>query len=235
MERAQGYYDSRSVFQQDLEECARLVDRTHQVSAELEKACSDLATAEHAFLAFCGEPGEDLTEEHWAKLVSVEACHMINDPKLMSDPKLMRTFRVSMIADKVTNLQRQRDAVQHERHCKECELEEARRLFEVQEARHRRCTINCSVRRAAPFYEKRKLHDATFTSQVAALETVERAIHEARHKLENVQRRIGGSPPTNTAHMPYESILEELIPGSEIFQEAGDDGFESCDSEDERK
>ena len=117
----------------------------------------------------------------------------------------------------------------------ECELEEARRLFEVQEARHRRCTINCSVRRAAPFYEKRKLHDATFTSQVAALETVERAIHEARHKLENVQRRIGGSPPTNTAHMPYESILEELIPGSEIFQEAGDDGFESCDSEDERK
>eukprot|EP00438_Fugacium_kawagutii_P000673 Skav222325 [mRNA] locus=scaffold1249:284706:295193:- [translate_table: standard] len=55
---------------------------------------------------------------------------------------------------------RHRDLACAELSVKRDELDECRRRFEFEDLQHSGCTWNCSVKRAAPFYEKRRLHES---------------------------------------------------------------------------
>mmetsp|Transcript_60857 Transcript_60857/g.145057 ORF Transcript_60857/g.145057 Transcript_60857/m.145057 type:complete len:641 (-) Transcript_60857:221-2143(-) len=187
IERAQGYYDTMAIWQQVVQEYSRQQQMVEQISSELENAVAVLSKAENAVIAFLTGEGEQLTDEQWDELIPLQ----VDDPLILAEPKLLRTFKVSQWADKVTRLQWQRDAAQAELKAKGREVEEAKRRYEAEEQSHSRCTWNCSVKRTAIFYEKRRLHEKTVDSQIANLQSIETNIYAARCKI--VQERGGKS------------------------------------------
>jgi len=229
IERAQGYYDSRSIWQQVVQEFANQQEVVDKVNSELEVAVQKLSTAEAAFQRFI-EGKDDLREEDWQKLEPAEESdlHELQD----TDPKLLRMLRVSKLADRVAFQQRQRDAAAAEMAYKRHELEEARRRFEMEDLQHANCTWNCSVKRAAPFYEKRRNHELKVDQQLSQLRNVEHRLQEAREAAAKLTGAEPASPAGSRSNGRSKSRqLDEMslhsfeIAGGEPAQ----DEFLSCD------
>merc|ERR1739841_81569 len=109
--------------------------------------------------SFCvGDSSSDLNNAVWEQLVPLREITVTNSA-ISNDPKLLRAYRTSLLADKVCSLQRQREAANLQLQVKTQEFMRARARFEEEEALHRGCTWNCSVKRAQVYFEKRKLHE----------------------------------------------------------------------------
>jgi len=227
IERAQGYYDSRSLWQQVVQEFARQQEEVDLINGGLEKAVKDLGKAEAAFASFM-ETGVDFSEEEWVQLAPLQAGDLASEAAA-GDAKLTRTLRVSALADRVTSLQRQRDSAGAELDAKRQELEDAKRRFEQEDQSHSVCTWNCSVKRAAPFYEKRRMHEYTVDTQLSALRAVEQRLQQARQRVTVLRQTDGstfGSRSDRARGLDEMSLQSFEIAGGEPAQ----DEFLSCDS-----
>lgn len=226
LERAQGYYDSRAIWQQAIQDFAEQQGVLDRVNLELEVAVKNLAKAETAFEAFL-RGSDALSDQQWEELAPAKVGDE-NDAELDSDPKLLRMIRVSRLGDTVANLQTRRDREVGELTLKRDELEEARRRFESEDQMHSACTWNCSVKRAAPFYEKRRLHEFKVDQQLTQLHAVERRLSEARKHLAEVQ---GAESPASVKRRSQSRQIDEL--SLQSFEIAGaepaHDEFLSCD------
>ncbi|CAE7504448.1 unnamed protein product [Symbiodinium microadriaticum] len=205
LERAQGYYDSRAIWQQAIQDFAEQQGVLDRVNLELEVAVKNLAKAETAFEAFL-RGSDALSDQQWEELAPAKVGDE-NDAELDSDPKLLRMIRVSRLGDTVANLQTRRDREVGELTLKRDELEEARRRFESEDQMHSACTWNCSVKRAAPFYEKRRLHEFKVDQQLTQLHAVERRLSEARKHLAEVQ---GAESPASVKRRSQSRQIDEL-------------------------
>lgn len=240
IERAQSYYDALGIWQQVVQEYARQQEEVDLISGEFDRAVRNLSRAEAAFVAFAeGDLGGDLPEEEWLRLVPHEGL----DPLVADDPKLARTYRVSVLADCVARLQWQRDSASAELGNKDRELVEARRRFEAEELKHRGCTWNCSVKRAAPFYEKRRMHEYAVDAQLSTLHAAEQRLQGARRRVVAAQREADAtrSPSLRSAVSSrslarfdiarFRSLDEMSQQSFEIAGgEPGEDDFLSCGS-----
>ncbi|CAE7290410.1 SFH4 [Symbiodinium natans] len=226
LERAQGYYDTRAIWQQAIQDFASQQGELDRVNADLEAAVKNLAKAEAAFEAFL-RGSDALSDQQWEELAPAKVGEE-NDAELDNDPKLLRMIRVSRLGDTVANLQTRRDREAAELGMKREELEEARRRFEYEDQAHSACTWNCSVKRAAPFYEKRRLHELKVDQQLTQLHSVERRLHEARKHLAEVQ---GAESPVSAKRRSQSRQLDEL--SLQSFEIAGgepcEDEFFECD------
>jgi len=234
IERAQSYYDCLALWNQVVQEYVRQHDEVALVTKYFEKAMRDLTRAEAA-LEVCGRGLQgELTQEQWDEL-----CPLPEEAKeAASDQRLDRMYRVSLLANQVTTLQRQRDAARVQLKVKDHEVDKARRNFQQEEALHKGCTVNCSVKRAAPFYERRKVHESTVEAQLAALHAAERRLHDARHRVVQLQMEEKGGrvSPSNrsvvsalyrrTCNFDEMSLQSFEITGGE----PGEEDFLSCAS-----
>lgn len=231
IERAQGYYDSRSLWQQVVQEFASCQEVLDTVNRDLDCAIRALGRGEVAFEAQMTGGAGDLTEAEWEELAPLEADEVAGLAEAGGD-KLIRMFRVSKLTDQVTHLQRQRDAATAELAMKRRELEEVRRRFEAEESQHNICTWNCSVKRALPFYDKRRMHEFTVDTQLAALQSVEQRLAEARQRLQQLQLASSGNG-TRTSNRSARPLDELSLQSFEIAGgEPGEDEFCSCDEDD---
>merc|ERR1712176_319647 len=171
----------------------------------------------------------------WEKLVPPEE----NSPLIPDDPKLIRAYRLSTLADRVTVLQRQRDAATAQMRYKTCELDEARRRFEQEQLQHRDCSMNCSVKRAAPYYERCRMQDRVIDQERVKLNALEQKLHAARHRV--VELQLGGQaqkPPSETMRSVLSAKYSRMTKFDEMslhsFELPGaqrsEDDFCSCDS-----
>jgi len=229
IERAQGYYDSRALWQQSVQDFAHQQGELDEVNKKLEVAVKNLATAEAAFEAFL-RGSDTLTDQQWEDLAAKagEA-----DAEQVADPKLLRMIRVSWLGDAVASLQRNRDLAYAELTAKRDELDECRRRFEFEDLQHSGCTWNCSVKRAAPFYEKRRLHELKVDQQLQRLQVVEARLHDARKRVAELQAQSPeGKSRSQSRQLDEMSLQSFEIAGGEPAQ----DEFQSCDegSSDER-
>lgn len=224
IERAQGYYDSRSLWQQVVQEYAGQQGEVDLIAADLDKAVKNLGKAEAAFASFM-ETGKDISEEDWAQLAPLQAGDAGREAAA-GDAKLMRTLRVSLLADRVTSLQRQRDSANAELDIKRQELEDAKRRFELEDQRHSQCTWNCSVKRAAPFYEKRRMHEYTVDLQLSALRGVEQRLQQARQSVMVLRQPNGYARGGRSRGLDEMSLQSFEIAGGA----PGEDEFHSCGS-----
>merc|ERR1711988_335100 len=97
IERAQGYYDSMTIWNQQVQEFARQQDEVDLVSGHFDIAVKNLSMAEGAFEAFClGDVNKDLTDEVWEQLVSLSEIKTLSaNLDIPNDPKLLRAYRIS--------------------------------------------------------------------------------------------------------------------------------------------
>ncbi|CAJ1410554.1 unnamed protein product [Effrenium voratum] len=227
IERAQGYYDSRALWQQAVQDFAYQQGDLDQVNKELEGAVKNLAVAEAAFEAFL--QGKDvLSDEQWEDLAPAKADGGADAEFQDADPKLLRMIRVSRLGDTVAALQRQRDLASSELAAKREELDEARRRFEFEDSQHGSCTWNCSVKRAAPFYEKRRMHELKVDQQLTQLKKVEQRLHDARKRLVELQAESPDGRSRRSQSQWDELSLQSFeIAGGEPTQ----DEFMSCDED----
>eukprot|EP00913_Durusdinium_trenchii_P034526 g32300.t1 len=180
------------------------------VNATLSVAVKKLATAEAAFESYL--QGKDpLNEEQWRALSAAK----VDDEAFDGDPKLLRMIRVSCLADSVATLQRQRDVANSELVAKREELDDARRRFEFEDAQHSGCTWNCSVKRAAPFYEKRRLHESKVDQQLQQLQLVEQRLHVARQKVAQLQAESPSGRSRRSRQLDELSLQSFEIAGGE--------------------
>eukprot|EP00401_Gymnodinium_catenatum_P063794 CAMPEP_0117507798 /NCGR_PEP_ID=MMETSP0784-20121206/26612_1 /TAXON_ID=39447 /ORGANISM="" /LENGTH=640 /DNA_ID=CAMNT_0005303319 /DNA_START=20 /DNA_END=1939 /DNA_ORIENTATION=- len=187
LERAQAYYDKMSIWNQVVQEYARQQDEVEAMVMACDKAVKNLSKAEHAFEAFCSGVGSDLTDEEWEELAGPsEDCHEVPD-----HPKLIRAYRLCVLGDRVATLQRQRDSVLAEAKAKTHELDEARKRFENEQLKHRECGSGCSVKRAAPYYERCRMQDRVIEEERLRLHQLEQKLHAARHRVVELQVGIG--------------------------------------------
>eukprot|EP00933_Yihiella_yeosuensis_P065243 TRINITY_DN6895_c0_g2_i1.p1 TRINITY_DN6895_c0_g2~~TRINITY_DN6895_c0_g2_i1.p1 ORF type:complete len:470 (-),score=119.74 TRINITY_DN6895_c0_g2_i1:36-1445(-) len=236
IERGQSYYDKRSLWQHAVQEFAWQREEVEQATKQFEVTVKSLNRAEAAFESYL--EGKDLlTEEEWDQLAPAKAGDEEAEAQLQdADPKLRRALRVSRLADQVTILQRRRDAACAEMANKSQELEDAKRRFELEEARHSGCTWNCSVKRAAPFYEKRRLHEQKVDSQMRQLCVVEKRLVEARNQVAVIEGQSFQSP-TGSLNRSRRQLDELSLQSFEIRGgQAAEDEFLSCDelSDDDR-
>merc|ERR1712050_419673 len=231
IERAQGYYDARALWQQVVQEYARQQEEVDQIKIELERAVKNLNKAEAAFESFIMGGKADMSDAEWEKLAPLPAEWLTNDT-VANDAKLLRTFRISMLADRVTSLQRQRDSASLEMDAKCRELEDVRRRFEQEDLQHSVCTWNCSVKRSAPFYEKRRMHEHTVDGQLQVLHHVEQRLQQARHRVAaiNCGGTVGRAMSWRSRQADEMSHQSFEIAGAE----PGEDEFEfvSCQGSD---
>lgn len=233
IERAQSYYDARSIWQQAVQDFARQQDEVERINRDLEAAITCLSRAEAAFEMFLSSGHDELTNDDWEQLAPVKAGSLeASDEALQAaDPKLRRALCVSRLGDRITFLQRQRDAAAVSMVFKRQELDDARRRFELEDLQHSNCTWNCSVSRAAPFYEKRRLHEFKVDQQLLQLVAVERQVLAARRRVSQLQTRSFISPKDATARSRSLRQLDEL--SLQSFEIAGgepaQDEFLSCD------
>jgi len=229
IERAQSYYDSKTVWQQAIQEFAKQQELVDMISGELSAAVRNLSKAEAAFESFMTGGDGDLLEEEWAELAPLEEGEL-DGINLGSDGRLLRTLRVSSLADRVTALQHQRDTTTAELRFRKQELEDARTRSDLADAQHSSCTWNCSVKRAAPFYERRRLHEATVDSQLSDLGKLEKKLQQARQRVASL-RAEHGEALAATARTPRQ--LDEMsLQSFEIAGgEPGQDEFLSCDED----
>ncbi|CAK9060596.1 unnamed protein product, partial [Durusdinium trenchii] len=229
IERAQGYYDSRALWQQAVQDFAHQQGQLDDVNATLSVAVKKLATAEAAFESYL--QGKDpLNEEQWRALSAAK----VDDEAFDGDPKLLRMIRVSCLADSVATLQRQRDVANSELVAKREELDDARRRFEFEDAQHSGCTWNCSVKRAAPFYEKRRLHESKVDQQLQQLQLVEQRLHVARQKVAQLQAESPSGRSRRSRQLDELSLQSFEIAGGEPALDEWHSCNEDEDSADER-
>jgi len=231
IERAQSYYDSLSLWQTVTQEYARQSEEVEQVNQELDAAVKTLSKVEQAFEAFIS--GGQIVEEDWASLVPLKPELVRAMQGMESDEKLLWALRVSTASDKVALLQRQRDAAVGVQDAKTREFEEVKRRFEQEEASHSGCTWNCSVKRAAPFYEKRRAHELKVETQLAEMRRVEQQLYGARQRLADLQNAglgLVGRARSVRSMLSSRSRLDEMSLHS--FEIAGaepcEDEFMSC-------
>lgn len=222
IERAQGYYDSRALWQQAVQDFAHQQGELDEVNKKLEVAVKNLATAEAAFEAFL-QGSDPLSKQQWEDLAPAKAEEV---DAVCDDPKLLRMIRVSWLGDAVASLQRHRDLACSELSMKRDELDECRRRFEFEDLQHSGCTWNCSVKRAAPFYEKRRLHESKVDHQLQQLQIVEHRLKEARQRVILLQAESpDGKSRSRSCQLDEMSLQSFEIAGGEPAQ----DEFQSCD------
>merc|ERR1712178_37714 len=196
IERAQGYYDSLTIWNQQVQEFARQQDEVDLVSGHFDISVKNLSMAESAFEKFCmGDVSGDLNEAIWEQLVPLSDISSTHS-EIPNDPKLLRAYRISVLADKVCTFQRQREAAVQQLEVKKREFMRARSRFEEEEALHRGCTWNCSVKRAQVYFEKRKLHEGIIDAQLHRLHAVEQELYAARHRV--VELKVGAQRKTRS-------------------------------------
>lgn len=240
IERAQGYYDSRALWQQAVQEYARQQEEVTLTNGKLEAAVRSLAKAEAAFVK--GEAA-GLSEKEWAELAPLpeeeEGCPTGTATAAGSkaavgqNPRLIQTLRLSAQADKVASLQWHRDVAAAELAAKHREIEECRRRYEQEDLQHSACTWNCSVKRAAPFYEKRRMHETAVDAQLAILRSIERRLQQARQHVAALQIQAGGSGGrvACVARIRSRQLDEMSLQSFEIAGgQPGQDEFLSCGS-----
>jgi len=84
------------------------------------------------------------------------------------------------MGDRVASLQERRDRIVAELGFKIRELESAQCNFQLEEDNHRSCTLNCSVRRAAKFFERRQIHEMHVEAQITMLKSLEQRFLKAK-------------------------------------------------------
>jgi len=217
------------------------------VNKLLELAVRNLSKAEVAFEASLTGGKGQLTDAEWAELAPLpeeEESQLTegNEGRALAscagslpadtDKKLLRSLRLSSLGDKVATLQWRRDAAAAEFAAKHRDLEDCKSRFEHEEAEHVVCTWNCSVRRAAPFYDKRRMHETKVDAQLSVLSSIERRLQHAKQSL----AAIAG--PGQMPFVPRRSVsswqADELsLQSFEISGgEPGRDEFMSCCSSD---
>eukprot|EP00929_Paragymnodinium_shiwhaense_P087690 TRINITY_DN47833_c0_g1_i1.p1 TRINITY_DN47833_c0_g1~~TRINITY_DN47833_c0_g1_i1.p1 ORF type:complete len:659 (+),score=209.35 TRINITY_DN47833_c0_g1_i1:145-2121(+) len=234
IERAQPYYDGLALWQQLVQEFARQQEEMDNVNRELEVAVKNLSRCEAAFEAFLCGKAENLSEEEWERIAPTRASDLEHEA-VAGDPRLIRSLRVSSLADRVTSLQWRRDTAGLDLKAKSKELDEVRGRFEAQQQQHSLCVWNCSVKRAQPFYDKRRLHEASIEAQQAGLQKAEREVQLAREKLaalhfhEHQQQRGADGMPLRPFLKRTYSVDEMSLQSFEIAGgQPGDDEFMSC-------
>mmetsp|Transcript_96867 Transcript_96867/g.202391 ORF Transcript_96867/g.202391 Transcript_96867/m.202391 type:complete len:696 (+) Transcript_96867:75-2162(+) len=246
IERAQGYYDSRSLWQQAVQEFAQKQEELDYVNKRLEEAVRDLAKAEAAFVAKDSSEKGWLSDEAWAQLAPLpEEQHSSAEDAMESptrkmveaDPRLLRTLRLAALGDAVAALQWRRDAGRAELAAKNRELDESRRRFEQQEQQHVGCTWNCSVKRAQPFYDKCRMHQIKIDAQLSVLRSIEKRLQQQRQIVAALEISEGvhhGGPMLVTRSRSRSCQIDELslhsfeIKGAEPSQEEFRDEFMTC-------
>jgi hypothetical protein len=170
IERAQGYYDCMSIWNQQVQEFARQKDEVDLVSGHYDIAVKNLSMSEAAFESYCmGNLNGDLPNDVWEQLVPLSEIVSANYD-VANDGKLARAFRLSVLTDKVCSLQRQREAANMQLQVKTQEMSCARCRFEGEQYAHRNCTWNCSVKRASVFFREEKVargHHRRTASEIA--------------------------------------------------------------------
>lgn len=190
VERSQGYYDALALWQQAVQDYARQRAEVVDVGARLGLAKRTLSSVEAALR------GDDrLPEEEWVRIAPLpdeeggepapEAALLVEEGG--ADGRLVHALRMSVLADRVASLQRRRDATDAELAARIRDVDECRARFEREEQLHGGCTWNCSVRRAAPFQEARRLHEVRVETQRAELGVLEARLQEARRALAELQ------------------------------------------------
>merc|ERR1712106_698430 len=153
------------------------------VSGHFDTARKNLSMAESAFESFCmGNLNDGLDGAVWEQLVPLSEISATSTD-IANDPKLLRAFRISVLADKVCTCQRQREAAQQQLKVKKREFMRARSRFEEEEVKHRGCTWSCSVKRTQVYFEKRKLQEGIIDAQLHKLHAVEQELYAARHRV----------------------------------------------------
>eukprot|EP00931_Biecheleriopsis_adriatica_P043763 TRINITY_DN25007_c0_g1_i1.p1 TRINITY_DN25007_c0_g1~~TRINITY_DN25007_c0_g1_i1.p1 ORF type:complete len:655 (+),score=164.83 TRINITY_DN25007_c0_g1_i1:24-1988(+) len=226
IERAQRYYDCKAVCNKIVEEFVRQQDDVNGLTQSRDESVRALRRAEDAFECFLTGGAGDLTDEEWEQLVSADLIPDNSEiPELRSDPKLVRSYRVSVLSDRVSRCRRQLDAAVAQAQDKAQELAEAQRVFEQENDMHRCCGPNCSVKRAAPYFERCKAHDAKIDQDNVALQAMEQRLHAARRRIVEIQ--LGEQQPS----MDSKSMLSAKYGRMRKFDEMSLKSFELAGAE----
>jgi len=243
IERAQGYYDSRSLWHQAVQEYAQKRDELDQTILRLGESVKDLSKAEAAFTAPSPDSPGWLSDEAWAVLAPLPEESASCEEEVVApmrklaegDPRLLRTLRLSALGDVVASLQWRRDMGKVELEIKSRELNDSRRRFEQEDESHTACNWNCSVKRAAPFYEKRRMHETKVDAQLSVLHSLERRLQQARSTVAALEIKEGlhkGTPMvltrTRSRQLDEMSLQSFEIKGGEPAQDEFRDEFMSC-------
>jgi len=99
---------------------------------------------------------------------------------------------------------------------------------------HSTCTWNCSVKRAAPFYEKLRMHETAVDAQLSVLRSIERRLQRQRQQVAALQVAEGdvcGFPVNLVTAMRSRQLDEMSLQSFEIAgAEPAQDEFLSCGS-----
>merc|ERR1711879_791020 len=111
------------------------------------------------------------------------------------------------------------------------------RRFDNEEAQHSYCSRNCSVKKAKPFYEKRRLHEKLLETQQATLQSVEGELHVARERVRALQaplvQKDAGSPVPLGRMQSIRSFDELSLHSFEMpGAQPAEDEFHDCMSSD---
>jgi len=217
IERAQGYYDSLSLWQQLVAAAAECQRDFDLLSSELEKARLNLGMAEAAFGAFLAGQ-HDLSDEEWERLAPLETENVFWLPESFStDAKFQRSLRVSTLADRVAALQGQLEAKRSELDGKRSEAETAKRRFERAEQEHSTCNSSCSIRRAEPYFRQCQLQERVVQAQQGILHSLEQRLQKARQRSAMLRARVKEDwGPCKACRVMDETCLRHFeIPGAE--------------------
>merc|ERR1712227_670166 len=114
------------------------------LKCEMAKFSANLSMAEAALEQFMLGEG-DLSEDEWNRLAPLPTESDLFDVAA-GNPKLTRTLRVVTLSDAVAKLQAQREEAAASLAAKGTEVNDLRANFSAEQAKHRSCTWNCSVK-----------------------------------------------------------------------------------------
>eukprot|EP00927_Polykrikos_kofoidii_P049177 TRINITY_DN43288_c0_g1_i1.p1 TRINITY_DN43288_c0_g1~~TRINITY_DN43288_c0_g1_i1.p1 ORF type:complete len:679 (+),score=119.97 TRINITY_DN43288_c0_g1_i1:277-2037(+) len=240
IERAQDYYDSLSVWQQAVLDFATQQDEVARINKELEIAIENLSKAENAFAASVGGSDSPLSEEEWQRLAPLDEERLKNAQNVgMYDSRLLRSFRVATLGDKVICHQQRRDAQAEQLQVCSRELDRARERHERTAKEHKWQSSwpwGSNVTRAAPFYDKRRLHEVKVESQVIGLRVAEEKVAEARKRVVALRHAAAMATPRTSVESDLDrgTLLDSRFRDFEIEGgEPGNDEFMSLDGSDD--
>jgi len=231
VERAQSFYDARSVKAQLQREVATATSLCARLTEQFAQQREHHRRLEESFSAYMVNPQADtLSDAEWTA--------MCPDPpetpaEFNEDGKLIRAWRMATLSDRmaVTQCERDRAQLNHKRVDKECG--DASERFEAEEAKHQFCTWNCSVQRSEAFYDRREAHEAQVYQQMDELQRLEEKVAAARLAVEaegaevsRVASDIGEGPRASSS--PPQLTKQDLTPAD---YEIAD--FYSCSSGEE--
>mmetsp|Transcript_13771 Transcript_13771/g.26243 ORF Transcript_13771/g.26243 Transcript_13771/m.26243 type:complete len:702 (-) Transcript_13771:106-2211(-) len=237
IDRAQGYYDSLSLHQQARAGHAKQQEEADHIECELEKATVNLEMAEAAFQSCLAGNEDALSDAQWDRLAplpeDVSAAVTV-------DAHLRRSFRVSALTDRVASLHSRHATALTELAAAIQEVEKAEQRFTEIDLTHSRCGRNCSVRRAAPFFEKRQAHEDLVEAQLTMLQAVERRLHQAHLDLKAQQEaQLRAAQVETSPAATFQAATFRTVSGDEMslkcFELSGaepkEDEYLSCDSD----